>query len=115
MDFSEIAAQIESPSGCVVNICSDFGFNDAIPSAAAVATERTRLSQDAALYRKDEVVDERLQAVAPTCFELGCGQTQRRVRPLFDNIQICRHRLQGMPQPSQLGTHFYTHGRHRLN
>jgi hypothetical protein len=47
-----------------------------------------RLPQDAALYRKDKVIDERLQPVASISLEVFGGQTKRRMRPLFNGIQI---------------------------
>jgi hypothetical protein len=72
-----------------------------------------RLPQDAALYRKNKVIDEVLQAVAPICLEICRGRTKRRMRPLFNGIQIRRNRLKGVSQSPQIGTHFCIHGRHR--
>jgi hypothetical protein len=46
------------------------------------------LSQEAALDRKDEVIDECLQAVAATRLEVGCGRPKQSMRPLFNGIQI---------------------------
>jgi len=79
------------------------------PYARAVA----RLPQDAALYRKDEVIDERLQAVAPISLEVFGSRTKRRMRPLFNGIQIRGNRLKGVAQSSQIGVDFCVHGRHR--
>ena len=46
------------------------------------------LPQDAALHRKDEVIDECLQAVAATRLEVGRGRPKQSMRPLFNGIQI---------------------------
>jgi hypothetical protein len=72
-----------------------------------------RLPQDTALYRKNKVIDECLQAVAPISLEICRGRTKQRMRPLFNGIQIRRNRLKGVSQPSQIGAEFGIHGRHR--
>jgi hypothetical protein len=72
-----------------------------------------RLPQHAALYRKDIVVDECLEAVAAASLEILGGRPKRRMRPLFDGIQICGNRLKGVSQSSQIGADFGIHGRHR--
>jgi hypothetical protein len=73
------------------------------------------LSQDAALHREYEVIDERLQAVPAAGLEVGCGRPKQGVWPLFNGIQVSGKRLKGSLQSSQIGTHFYIHGRHRWN
>jgi hypothetical protein len=70
------------------------------------------LPQDATLYREDEVIDECLKAVAPVCLEVFGGQTKRRMRALFNGIQIRRNRLKGVSQSSQIGAGFGIHSRH---
>lgn len=47
-----------------------------------------RLPQDAALYRKNKVIDESLEAVVSVCLEICRGRTKRRMRPLLNGIQI---------------------------
>ncbi len=69
-------------------------------------TAVARLPKDAALHRKNEVIDECLEAVAPICLEICCGRTKRRMRSLFDGIQIRRNRLKGISQSPQIGTDF---------
>jgi hypothetical protein len=71
------------------------------------------LPHDAALYRKDKVIDECLEAVASICLEVCCGRAKRRMRPLFNSIQIRGNRLEGVSQSSQIGACFCIHGRHR--
>ena len=72
-----------------------------------------RLPQDAALYRKNKVIDECLKAVASICLEVCCGRKKRRMRPLFNGIQIRGNRLKGVSQSPQIGADFCIHGRHR--
>jgi hypothetical protein len=72
-----------------------------------------RLSQDAALYGKNEVIDERFQPVASMGLEVCCGRTKRGVRPSFNGVQIRGNRLKGAAQSSQIGADFCIHGRHR--
>jgi hypothetical protein len=72
-----------------------------------------RLPQDAALYRKDKVIDERLQPVASISLEVFGGQTKRRMRPSFNGIQIRGNRFKGVAQSRQIGADFCIHGRHR--
>ena len=72
-----------------------------------------RLPQDAALYCKDKVIDECLEAVASISLEVFRGRTKRRMRPLFNGIQIRGNRLKGVAQSPQIGVEFSIHGRHR--
>jgi hypothetical protein len=72
-----------------------------------------RLPQDATLYCKDEVIDECLEAVASISLEVFGGRTKRRMRPLFNGIQIRGNRLEGVSQSSQIAAEFGIHGRHR--
>ena len=55
-----------------------------------------RLPQDAALYGKDKMIDECLEAVAR--LEILGGRTKRRMRPLFNGIQIRGNRFERVPQ-----------------
>jgi hypothetical protein len=73
------------------------------------------LSQLAALYREDEMIDAGLEAVASQFFEILGRQAKRRVRPLFNGVQIRRNRLEGVAQSPQIRTEFVVHGRHRSN
>jgi hypothetical protein len=73
------------------------------------------LPQNAALHRKDKVIDERLQPVASMGLEVGCGRTKRGMRPLFNGVQIRGNRLKGIAQSPQIGADFCIHGRHRWN
>jgi hypothetical protein len=72
-------------------------FGDGRPNTLRAAA---RLPQDAALYRKDKVIDECLEAVASICLEVCCGRAKRRMRPLFNGIQIRGNRLEGVSQSS---------------
>jgi hypothetical protein len=71
------------------------------------------LAQGAAFYRVDKVIDACLEAVASISLEVFGGRTKRRMRPLFNGIQIRGNRLEGVSQSSQIGAEFGIHGRHR--
>lgn len=72
-----------------------------LPRALAMEGAGCRLlPQDAALYRKDKVIDECLEAVASISLEVFGGRAKRRMRALFNGIQIRRNRLKGVSQSS---------------